>query len=160
MSAEQKSRKYLAFRTGREEFALPVANVREIIAGQQVTPLPATPDYVMGLINLRGRVMPVIDLGLRLAIPAVETRPGSRRALIVVIQAAAGAGSLVGAMVDEVSEVISIHDQDVEPVSGFSHGLIEPRFATAVARVRGSILVLLDVNRILARQEDGNGTGS
>jgi purine-binding chemotaxis protein CheW len=151
MSGQHQPGKYLSFRAGCEEFALPVASVREIIASQPVTPLPRTPDYVLGVINLRGRVLPVIDLRRRLEITGSPCAPG--RTAIVVIQAAAG--WLVGAMVDEVSEVAPVQGHEIESVQSFGHGLVESRYVSAVARSRGTVRLLLDVEAVLDRQDLG-----
>lgn len=146
-----KSGKYLAFRCGGESFAAPVAKVREIIGIQQITAVPKTAAHVKGVLNLRGRVIPVIDLRRRLG---MDERPYDARTCIVVMQPEAGGGSYyVGVVVDTVSEVVSIFEDDVQPAGDVTLGLIQSPFVAGVARVRDRLKILLNLELALSRED-------
>ena len=102
--------KHLTFILADEEYAIPVTDVREIVGPLPVTPVPGTAHHVLGVINLRGKVIPVIDLRLRLGLVAGDIGP---RSCVVVCQPRGGA--LVGALVDTVVEVMSVRADDTEP---------------------------------------------
>src|SRR5271154_2040739 len=99
---EQRAGKYLTFQLGKEEFAIPVLYVREIMGVQEITAVPQTPSYVKGVINLRGKVIPVVDLRLKFGLPEVDY---TQRTCIIVVQVHhAGVAIQTGIIVDEVSE--------------------------------------------------------
>src|SRR5580704_15606028 len=103
-ATDQRAGKYLTFILGREEFAIQVLRVREIMGVQDITAVPQTPSYVKGVINLRGKVIPVVDLRLKFGMPEQEY---TQRTCIVVVQIEqAGSRMLTGVVVDEVSEVV------------------------------------------------------
>src|SRR5579885_3027260 len=98
--------KYLSFHVGIEEFAISVLSVREIMGIQEITSVPQTPGYVKGILNLRGKVVPVMDLRLKFGMPSQEYTP--RTCIIVVCVAGATAPLLIGIVVDSVSEVLNV----------------------------------------------------
>ena len=138
--------KYLTFCLGRNHYGVAVPRIREIIRMTDLTAVPATPDYVSGAINLRGRSIPVVDLRIKFGIALAGT---SERTCIVVFQAylAAGGRALVGMIVDAVEEVITVKSGEVVVPSAAS-SKPETRFILGTAMVHGSPTTLLDVDRI------------
>ena len=112
--------KYLAFELGREEFAIRVLKVREIMGIQDITAVPHTPAHVKGVINLRGKVIPVIDLRLKFGLPEQEY---TQRTCIIVVQVQREAApALMGIMVDAVAEVLNLAGTDIEDTPDFGDG--------------------------------------
>lgn len=134
--------KYLTFPVGSEVYGLNISYVREIIKMQPITPLPDVPDYVRGVINLRGRVIPVVDVRLRFKLPP---RDYDDRTCIVVVLAGEW---LVGLVVDTVSEVAAIPDEDVEPAPQIVSGGGD-HFLAGVGKTGGQVRLLLEVSRFL-----------
>lgn len=131
----ERDGKHLTFLLGNEEYAIPVHDVREIVGPLPVTPVPGTAHHVLGVINLRGKVIPVIDLRLRLGLAAGEVGP---RSCVVVCQAPGGA--LVGTLVDTVVEVMTLRGADAEPPPAAAG--IE---VSGLAKVKDRVVILLDV---------------
>ena len=152
----QGAGKYLAFWLGREEFAVPVGRIREIIPWQEITAVPQAASYVLGVINLRGKVVPVMDLRLRLGMAAQERGP---RACIVVMQPdQRRAQSPVGVVVDGVSEVLQIQPGEVEDTAGLANGWMQMGYVTHIAKSRGKVKLLLEIDGVLAgRMEEQAG---
>lgn len=149
-AAPTAARQYLCLAVGGETYAIGIDMVREILEVGRMTPLPLTPDFVRGVMNLRGAVVPVIDLKARFGSePAVIGRRSS--VIIVETDHADQDGPLVvGALVDGVSEVLEIADHDIEPVPVL--GTRIPReFLQGMAKAKGSILSILDAERTLER---------
>ncbi|WP_263409912.1 chemotaxis protein CheW [Terriglobus tenax] len=139
------SRKHLIFSLGDEEFGIQVLNIKEIIQMQEVTAVPKTPVYVKGVINLRGQVIPVLDLSVRFSIPQ---RQYTAHTCIVVVRLASPMGErLIGAVADGVSEVLSISEEDIEPSPDFGNGTAVP-YLLGMAKVRGSVKLLLDTDKV------------
>src|SRR5580704_18079503 len=111
-SANRGAEKYLSFQVGSEEFALGVLSVREIMGMQVITSVPHTPPYVKGIINLRGKVVPVVDLRLKFGMPSVEHT--QRTCIIVVDVAGTNSHMLMGVIVDAVSEVVNVAVSEIE----------------------------------------------
>jgi purine-binding chemotaxis protein CheW len=148
--ADQRSGKYLTFKLGQEEFGVRVIKVREIMGVQQITAVPQTPDYLKGVINLRGKVIPVIDLRLKFGLPAVEY---TQRTCIVVVQVEGEVGAiLVGLVVDAVSEVLNLMPSDIEDTPDFGAKLTTP-FILGMAKLKGKVKILLDIDRVAGTQE-------
>ncbi|HTQ53345.1 MAG TPA: chemotaxis protein CheW [Bryobacteraceae bacterium] len=144
--------KYLAFHLGREEFAIQVLKVREIMGVQDITAVPQTPVYVKGVINLRGKVIPVVDLRLKFGLPQIEY---TQRTCIIVVQIKAsdgGALSLTGIVVDEVSEAINIAAGEIEDTPDFGDGAATP-YILGMAKSKGKVKILLDIDRVLSTQD-------
>ena len=139
MSTIQRDEKHLTLELGSEEYGVPVRDVREIVGALPCTPIPGSPHHVMGVVNLRGKVVPVIDLRLRLGLPAIDAGP---RTCIVVCQASAGA--LVGLLVDGVVEVVNVRAADVEPAPA-----VAGHEVSGLAKVRDKVVILLDVQATL-----------
>jgi purine-binding chemotaxis protein CheW len=139
-------RKYLTFCLGDEEYGLPVLTVREIIKVMSITPVPGVPGHVKGVINLRGKVIPVVDLRLKFGLPSHDY---TERTCIIVIEVAAEQGrTLMGIAVDSVSEVLNITAEEIEPTPEFGERT-DTTYMRGVAKVKGSVKILLDLDQIL-----------
>ena len=145
-----KEGKYLTFNLAGEEYGLGILKVKEIIGMMPITVVPQTPPYVKGVINLRGKVIPVIDLRLKFSIAAAEYT--ERTCIIVVEIAAAGRTILMGILVDSVSEVLNIKAADIEETPSFGARL-NTQYILGMAKAGGSIKILLDIDRILSSEE-------
>ena len=116
--SDERAGKYLTFVIGKEEFGVAVLKVREIMGIQDITAVPQTPPYLKGVINLRGKVIPVIDLRLKFGLPSIDY---TQRTCIIVVQVKTGNTSiLMGIVVDEVSEVLTMAPGDIEDTPDFS----------------------------------------
>lgn len=147
---EMLAGKYLTFRLGREEFAIQVLKVREIMGIEEITAVPQTPSYVKGVINLRGKVIPVVDLRLKFGLPELEY---TQRTCIIVIQVSAGTTTtLMGIVVDGVSEVLNLAGSDIENTPEFGNGVTTP-YLMGMAKIKGKVKILLDINHVLTSQE-------
>jgi purine-binding chemotaxis protein CheW len=147
---DQRAGKYLSFRLAKEEFAIDVLSVREIMGLQDVTAVPQTPTYVKGVINLRGKVIPVIDLRVKFGLPEAEY---THRTCIIVVQIDTVAGRLLmGSIVDGVSEVLTLQPADIEDTPDFGDGARVP-YLLGMAKIKGKVKILLDINMVLNSQE-------
>lgn len=150
----QGAGKYLAFWLGKEEFAVPVGRIREIIPWQEITAVPQAAVYVLGVINLRGKVVPVMDLRLRLGMAAQERGP---RACIVVMQPdPRRAQSPIGLAVDGVSEVLQIQPGEVEETASLANGWLQMGYVNQIAKNKGKVKLLLEIDSVLAGQADAS----
>ena len=138
--------KYLTIILAQESYGIAVLRVREIIRCQKITPVPQMPDYVKGVINLRGRVIPVVDLRLKFSLPADFTE----RTCIVVVHVKLANGDLVqmGLIVDTVEEVATLGADAIEPIPDFGVS-VSPEFILGMAKVKGQVTTLLDIGRVV-----------
>ena len=142
--------KYLTFSLGEEEYGTGILKVKEIIGMMRITPIPQTPGYVKGVINLRGKVIPVVDLRLRFG---MEPGVYSDRTCIVVVEIFADSARLhIGVVVDSVSEVVNIKDSDIEDTPNFGT-TISVDYILGMAKTAGTVKILLDIDRVLGRDE-------
>ncbi|MFW6428658.1 MAG: chemotaxis protein CheW [Desulfosalsimonas sp.] len=142
--------KYLTFLLGEESYGIEILKVQEIIGMQTITRIPRTPEYVKGVINLRGKVIPVIDLRLRFGMEEAEV---SRKTCIIVVQVTRAETSVtMGIVVDEVSEVLEISAEEIEPPPGFGTS-VETSFVLGMAKIENSVKILLDIDRIMTEGE-------
>jgi purine-binding chemotaxis protein CheW len=141
---------YLAFGLAGEAFAMEIRFVKEVLQFEDLTQVPLMPPFIRGVINLRGAVVPVIDLSIRFGRPPTEI---SRRTCIVILETsgAGGRGSL-GVMVDSVSEVLELAASDIEPSPSFGTDA-RAEFILGVGKVGTRFVILLDVHHILSREE-------
>jgi purine-binding chemotaxis protein CheW len=139
--------KYLTFSLGGDSFGLPVNRVQEIIRLPAVTPVPRMPAHVRGVVNLRGRVIPVVELRLRLGLPTTELGP---RACMIVAQLrlAGGAQSPVGLIVDAVEEVLLFGANELEPAPAMAEAE-PPAHILALAKFRGAVKTLLNIDPLI-----------
>lgn len=143
---EKEVLQLVTFRLGQEEFSLDILKVQEIIRHMELTRVPRTPDFVEGVINLRGRVIPVLDLRKRFGLPDAEDTSATR---IIVVEVS---GVTVGLKVDGVSEVLRINADTVEPPPALVTN-IESDYIKGVGKLDNRLLILLDVSKILSRSE-------
>ena len=139
--------KYLTFQLGYEDFGLEILKVREIIGLMDITPVPMTPNYVRGVINLRGKVIPVIDLRLKFGMQPTEDH--ERKCVIVVDVQRKGSPVQMSILVDAVSEVVHIDGQEIEPPPAFGAGE-QSQYILGMGKVKGTIKILLDINSVLS----------
>ena len=142
--------KYLTFTLAGEEYGIGILKIKEIIGIITITPIPQTPPYVKGVINLRGKVIPVIELRLKFGMPPMEY---TERTCIIVIEIAKEAGHiLIGILVDSVSEVLNIKSADIEDTPNFGTRL-NTDFISGMAKAGGAIKILLDIDRVMNADE-------
>ncbi len=149
-TAAQLAGKYLTFKLLREEYGLEILKVREIIGMMAVTSLPRTPSYVRGVINLRGKVIPVIDL--RKKFEMVEAADTAETCIIVVDVKAAVGVVQIGILVDSVSEVLDIVGEDIEEAPTFGTN-VDTAFILGMAKTKGAVKILLNIERVLSSEE-------
>lgn len=149
-SGKNLAGKYLTFKLANEEYGIGILKVKEIIGMMPITPVPQMPHYVKGVINLRGKVIPVIDLRLRFG---MEEAGYTDRTCIIVVEVSRGEGSItMGIVVDAVSEVSQIKAEDIEETPSFGTRL-NTSYIVGMAKSDGSVKILLDIDRILTDQE-------
>ncbi|MBI5280999.1 MAG: purine-binding chemotaxis protein CheW [Candidatus Solibacter usitatus] len=147
---DHRGGKYLVFQLGREEFGIRVLKVREIMGVQDITAVPQTPAHVRGVINLRGKVIPVVDLRLKFGLPEIEY---TQRTCIIVVQVPCQAGPmLMGIVVDGVAEVLNLAAADIEETPDFGDGRATP-YLLGMAKVKGQVKILLDIEQVLTCQD-------
>ena len=143
---KDSSGKYLSFVLGKEEYCIPINKVREIIGIMDITPLPGTPEFVKGVINLRGKVIPVIDMRLRFAIN--ESDYTEKTCIIVADIVSNGNLKLTGTIVDAVSEVINISSDEIEEASVLGLAC-KNDFIQGIAKGKGQVRTLVNIDNIL-----------
>ena len=148
--SDSRAGKYLTFQLASEEFGVGVLKVREIMGLQEITAVPQTPPYVKGVINLRGKVVPVIDLRLKFSLDAAEY---TQRTCIIVAQLRGESGSLLmGVIVDGVSEVLNLTAAEIEDAPDFGDQGAG-QYLLGMAKVKGKVKILLDIDKVLSNQE-------
>jgi purine-binding chemotaxis protein CheW len=145
VAQEQSTRagKYLTFALAEEEYGLEILKVREIISMSEITSMPKTPEYVKGVINLRGKVIPVIDLRLKFA---MEEAPYTDETCIIVVDVD---GVEMGIIVDHVSEVLDIAGGDIEDAPEFGAS-VNIDFILGMGKAEGRVTILLDISRVIS----------
>ncbi len=143
--------KFLSFLLGAEEYGLEILKVQEINGMMGVTRVPRTPEYVRGVINLRGRVIPIISLRQKFKMPAVED---TEKTCIIVVQVKYQDSELtMGIIVDEVSEVLNIRAEQIEAAPAFGGGMEESDFITGMGKLEDKVVILLDIDSVLNGDE-------
>jgi purine-binding chemotaxis protein CheW len=139
--------KYLTVVLENEAYGLNVLKIREIIRHQKITPVPQMPDFVKGVINLRGRVIPIVDLRVKFGLKAEVTE----RTCIVVVQVRPTGDQVVqmGLIVDSVEEVVNLSAADIEPTPEFG-AKIDTSYLLGMAKIKGQVKTLLDLDRVVA----------
>ena len=142
--------KYLTFVLGKEEYGIQILKVREIMGLQEITAVPQTPAHIKGVINLRGKVVPVIDLRLKFGLAAADY---TQRTCIIVTQVRAESGAvLMGIVVDGVSEVLTLGGSEIEDTPDFGEEY-SGGYLLGMAKVKGKVKILLDIERVLSTQD-------
>ena len=145
-----KEGKYLTFTLAEEEYGIGILKIKEIIGMLPITSVPQTPDFVKGVINLRGKVIPVMDLRLRFGMPSIDY---SERTCIIVVEIDGNSGTiLIGIVVDAVSEVLNIKGDDIEKTPTFGAKL-NTDYILGMAKMEGGVKILLDIDRVLGSDE-------
>jgi purine-binding chemotaxis protein CheW len=140
--------KYLTFKLAGEEYGLEILKVREIIGIMDITALPQMPPYVKGVINLRGKVIPVIDLRLKFGMAPAEY---TEQTCVVVVNV----GALVGIIVDTVQEVLDVAEGQIDPPPPLGAS-VDTSFVMGMGKVRDDVKILLDIDKVLGSRELGN----
>jgi purine-binding chemotaxis protein CheW len=146
-STARLAAKYLTIVLDSEAYGIAVLKVREIIRLQKVTPVPHLPDFVKGIINLRGRVIPIIDLRVKFGLQAQFTE----RTCIVVVHVTRVDGPAVqmGLIVDAVEEVVNLTNEDIQPTPDFGTR-VDTDYLLGLARIKGQVKMLLDIDHVVA----------
>ncbi len=141
-----KPGRYLTFQLGRESYGLPVLGIREIIRLCPITPVPKMPEYIKGVINLRGKIIPILDLRAKFQL---SRESYGERACIVVIQTGSPPApvTLMGAIVDAVEEVVQLTEAELEPTPDFG-GSPDTSYILGMATIHGGVKTLLDLNKV------------
>jgi len=140
--ADPELRELIAFRVGRQEFCINVMCVREIRGWSAATALPRAPRYVRGVINLRGAVLPIVDLAMRLGLPGTEP---TARNVIIVVQIA---HQQIGLLVDAVSDILTTHDDNIQPTPDVASELVR-HFVKGLLPVEGRMISLIALDQVL-----------
>lgn len=149
-SMADREGKYLTFSLAGEEYGIGILKIKEIIGMMPITMIPRTPHYVKGVINLRGKVIPVADLRLKFE---MEEMAYTERTCIIVVEIQGGAGNiLMGIVVDSVSEVLNIKNGEVEDTPSFGTQM-ETDYILGMAKSGGGVKILLDIDRIFTLDE-------
>ena len=142
--------KYLTFSLAGEEFGIGILKIKEIIGMMPITSVPQTPAFVKGVVNLRGKVIPVIDLRLRFGMGEIDY---TERTCIIVVEIESASGVvLIGSVVDTVSEVLSIKGEEIEDTPTFGAKL-DTEYVLGMAKMEGGVKILLDIDRVLSADE-------
>jgi len=154
MDASGPAQKLLSFGLGDEEYGLDILAVREIIGLIDITPLPRTPEYVKGVINLRGKIIPVIELRTRFGMPSVKYTEETCIIVVDVPTEGESDSRLMGVVVDTVREVLDIPKAAIEPPPEFGCN-IPMDYITGIGKVKGKVVVMLDTTKVMNPAESG-----
>jgi len=144
-SLSDRGGKYLTFNLAREEYGLEILKVREINGLMDITEVPRMPDYMKGVINLRGKVIPVVDLRLKFGLEEAEH---TEQTCIIVVDV----GREIGIVVDTVSEVLDVDGVNIEPAPAMG-GAVDTSFILGMGKVGDAVKILLDIDKVLTRSE-------
>lgn len=148
----EREGKYLTFALANEEYGIGILKVREIIGMMPITTVPQTPHFVKGVINLRGKVIPVLDLRLKFGMNEMEY---TDRTSIIVVEVHGHSGTIqIGIVVDHVLEVANIKGEDIEDTPAFGTNL-DTEYILGMAKTGGSVKILLDIDKVLSAEEIG-----
>jgi len=148
--------KYLTFSLADEEYGIGILKVKEIIGMMPITSVPRTPQFVKGVINLRGKVIPIVDLRAKFG---MESIPYTERTCIIVVEIDSNdATVLIGIVVDAVSEVLNIHGDDIEDTPAFGTHL-DTEYIMGMAKMEGGVKILLNIDQVLSSKEIQNLQG-
>lgn len=148
--SNQLAGKYLTFKLADEEYGLEILKVQEIIQMQEVTKVPKTPDFVRGVINLRGKVIPVIELKKKFGMEASED---TDKTCIIVVQIGDHDNTLtLGVIIDEVSEVLDIEAENIQETPSFGQN-VNTEFILGMGKIGNNVKMLLDIDKVLTTEE-------
>ncbi len=142
--------KYLTFTLDEEEYGIGILKVKEIIGMMDITSVPRTPEFVKGVINLRGKVIPIVDLRLKFGMEAI---PYSERTCIIVVEIDSNEATvLIGIVVDAVSEVLNVNEEEIEDAPAFGTKL-DTDYILGMAKMEGGVKILLNIDKVLSTKE-------
>ena len=141
---------YLTFLVAGEEYAIGILQAKEIIQYDTVTRVPKTPAWVRGVINLRGGVVPVVDLGARFGLG--KTQPGRETCIVIAELDVDGGQMLVGVLADSVSRVIDLHPEEIDPPPAFGTQ-VQVDYLQGLGKVEGRFVLLLDIEKVLSAED-------
>ncbi len=142
--------KYLTLTLDNEEYGIGILKIKEIIGMMAITTVPQTPEFVKGVINLRGKVIPVVDLRLRFGMKTIDY---TERTCIIVVEIEGQSGTvMIGIVVDAVSEVLSIKAEEIEDTPTFGTKL-NTEYILGMAKSEGGVKILLDIDKVLSAEE-------
>ena len=146
----EREGKYLTFTLAEEEYGIGILKIKEIIGMMPITSVPQTPEFVKGVINLRGKVIPVIDLRLRFGMGEIDY---TERTCIIVVEIDGQVGTvLIGIVVDSVSEVLNVKGDEIEDSPTFGTKL-NTEYILGMAKMEGGVKILLDIDQVLSSEE-------
>ena len=146
----EREGKYLTFTLAEEEYGIGILKIKEIIGMMPITSVPQTPEFVKGVINLRGKVIPVIDLRLRFGMGEIDY---TERTCIIVVEIDGQVGTvLIGIVVDSVSEVLNVKGDDIADTPTFGTKL-NTEYILGMAKMEGGVKILLDIDQVLSNEE-------
>jgi len=149
-TAAAQAKQYLSFVVGGTDFGVPILKVKEILQYEDVTRVPGTPASIRGVINVRGSVVPVVDLAVKFGRPEVPT---TKRTCVLVVETRAGDEVLtLGVIADAVSEVVDLGAEDIEPAPSFGTGM-KLEYITGMGKAGKGFVILLDIDRVLSSSE-------
>jgi len=145
------SGKYMTFKLAQEAYGLEILKVREIIRLLEITRVPRAPAFIRGVINLRGKVIPVVDLRLQFGMPAADA---TDQTVIIVVQCSIDGRALtMGVLVDQVLEVLAIEESQIEPPPSFASGAARTDFILGIGKAAERVIFLLDIGRVLSQAD-------
>ncbi len=147
-TVNQQGGKFLTFFLAKEEYGIEILKVREIIGMMNITPVPGTPEEICGVVNLRGKVIPVMDLRLKFSMETVER---TEETCIIVVQAQ---DTEMGIVVDRVSEVTDIASEEIQEPPAFD-AATDTEYILGIGKAEGRVTLLLDIDRVLSPEEMG-----
>ena len=147
VDAAQEEKQLVVFDLDSESYGVDIGAVREIIRMQEITRVPRTPEFVEGVINLRGKVIPVVDLRKKFGLPVPEEQSIDNRIVVVDI-----GGQDIGVIVDAVTEVLRIHTDSVAPPSSVITGA-DSEYLLGIVKLESGLIILLDLEKVLSREE-------
>ena len=148
--ASQAAGKYLTFRLGDESYGLQILKVQEILGMMPVTRVPRTPNFIRGVVNLRGKVIPVVDLRCTFNLASLND---TETTCIIVVQIVRDQNTVVmGVIVDAVSEVLDVRAEQVEPAPAFGTE-IDTAFILGMGKIADKVVILLDIDRVLSTEQ-------
>lgn len=150
VNESQNGQEHLTFMLAGDEYAVPIMQAKEILEYHDLTHVPMVPGYIRGAINLRGSVVPVVDLATKFGLPRAEI---TRRTCIVIMEVELdGEGMVMGVIVDKVLQVLDIPEEDIEPAPGFG-AKIRTDFISGMGKIENNFVIILNVDRVLSADE-------
>jgi len=142
--------KYLTFSLAKEEYGIVILKIKEIIGMMPITTVPRTPPFIKGVVNLRGKVIPVVDLRLKFGMQEI---PYTERTCIIVVEIAGPRSTIpMGVVVDSVSDVLNIETSDIEETPDFGAEL-DTKYILGMAKMNGGVKILLDIDKVIGPEE-------